>query len=152
VDEDDVRRALARFPELELRSIRPLGAGWDRTAWLVDDAWVFGFARRDVVLPGMARELEHLPQLAPLLPLPIPVPRFAGACFLGSAFLPGVEAIGLEDATRAAVGVDVARFLRRLHGAEVSAALGPLPLDPNKRADMRDRVPKARARRAMRAA
>jgi aminoglycoside phosphotransferase (APT) family kinase protein len=139
-----VRRALADFPELEVRSLLPLGEGWDRSVWLVDDAWVFGFARREVVLTGIANELEFLPRLAPLLPLPIPVPRFAGATFVGSAYLPGSEAIGLADDERVTVAAEVAAFLRRLHDLALPGA-ERLPLDPNGRADMHRRVPMARA-------
>jgi hypothetical protein len=39
-------------PELELRSLRLLGEGWDNTVWRVDDDRVFRFPRRAVVIQG----------------------------------------------------------------------------------------------------
>lgn len=75
VDERLARRLLdAQFPELEHPTLRLLGEGWDNTAWLVDDQWVFRFPRRAIALPGFERELAVLPALAPQLPLPVPTP------------------------------------------------------------------------------
>src|SRR4051812_3075631 len=98
VDETLVRRLLAQFPEVSARSVVRLSEGWDRSVWLVDSRWVFGFPRREVVVPGLERELELVPKLAPHLPLPIPVPVFTGVPsdgfpwpFSGSEFLPGGE-------------------------------------------------------------
>jgi aminoglycoside phosphotransferase (APT) family kinase protein len=154
VDERLVRELLGQFPELEVRSLRHLSEGWDRSVWLVDETIVFGFPRRAVVLEGLERELELLPRLAPFLPLPIPVPRHVGRPtrafpwpFFGSAYLPGAEACdaGLDDAARTSAGIELAGFLRRLHGDGVAAALADsLPPDANRRADMAVRVPMAR--------
>jgi aminoglycoside phosphotransferase (APT) family kinase protein len=148
---------VARFPETAGRPLRLLSTGWDRTAWLVDERWVFGFPRRAVVVPGLERELEWLPQLAPHLPAPIPVPRFVGAPsdafpwpFFGGDFLPGVEAVHapLDNDGRTAVGVELATFLRVLHSPELAAELGAdaLPPDGNDRANMQVRVPYTRER------
>jgi hypothetical protein len=47
VDEALARRLIGgQFPELELRSLSPLGQGWDMTVWLADGRWVFRFPRR----------------------------------------------------------------------------------------------------------
>jgi aminoglycoside phosphotransferase (APT) family kinase protein len=146
-----VRRLIGQFPELRTDSLRLLGEGWDRAAWLVNKDWVFGFPRRAVAVPGIEREMKFLPLLAPLLPLPIPRPVFFGRPahgyawpFFGSAFLPGREVcdVALDDARRIDAGVEVAAFLRRLHGADVANAVGAdqLPFDPNRRADMTRRV------------
>jgi len=155
VGEPLVRALLAQFPELEVGSLELLSEGWDRSVWLVDRAVVFGFPRREVVLAGIERELELLPRLAPLLPLAIPVPAFVGCPteafpwpFFGSAFLPGRESgdAGLDDAARTRVGLELAAFLRRLHGPEVASELpaDALPVDLNRRADMQLRAPMAR--------
>jgi aminoglycoside phosphotransferase (APT) family kinase protein len=152
VDAALVRELLGQFPELAGASLRPLSEGWDRSVWLVDESFVFGFPRREVALEGLQREIAFLPRLAPLVPLPIPVPTFVGGPtaafpwpFTGSAFVSGSEAVDvvLDDATRTQVGVDVARFLRRLHSVEVAEALGAdaLPRDPNGRSDMQKRAP-----------
>ena len=79
VDESTVRALLAeQFPELDAASARLLGEGWDNSVWVVEERWAFRFPRRAVAIPGIERELDSLPRLAPLLPVPIPVPRFIG--------------------------------------------------------------------------
>ena len=37
-----------QFPELELKKFTLLGAGWDNTAFLVDERLVFRFPRRSI--------------------------------------------------------------------------------------------------------
>jgi aminoglycoside phosphotransferase (APT) family kinase protein len=150
VDEGLARRLLARFSELELTSVRPFAEGWDYTILLVDETWAFRFPRREIAVAGVVREIAVLPELAPSLPIPVPEPLFVGEPtdefpwpFFGSALLPGRELgeAGLGDDARIEVGRELARFVRRLHGAEVAY---PLPADGNRRADMTTRVPKTR--------
>jgi aminoglycoside phosphotransferase (APT) family kinase protein len=80
------------------------------------------------------------------VPAPVFVGRPAGGFpwpFFGSELLPGRE-LGeatLDDPTRVEIGRSLARFLRRLHDAEVTYEL---PADGNRRADMSLRVPKTR--------
>jgi aminoglycoside phosphotransferase (APT) family kinase protein len=85
-----------------------------------------------------------------LLPIPVPAPVFVGRPaggfpwpFFGSELLPGRELgeAALDDPTRVEIGRSLARFLRRLHDAEVTYEL---PADGNRRADMSVRVPKTR--------
>jgi aminoglycoside phosphotransferase (APT) family kinase protein len=147
VDEPLARGLIAdQFPEVALESLRLLGVGWDNTAWLVDDRWVFRFPRRAVAIPGFERELAALPQLAPRLPLPIPDPLFVGRPtgefpwpWFGAAEVPGREPLGLDEATRAALARPLGHFLRALHDAPL---VDGLPHDPMGRADMAVRVPK----------
>jgi aminoglycoside phosphotransferase (APT) family kinase protein len=148
VDEELARRLLAQFPELEVESLRPFAEGWDYTIWLVNESWAFRFPRREIAVSGLRREIAVLPELAPLLPIPVPAPVFVGEPadgfpwpFFGSAFLPGRELgdAALEDRPRVEVGRSLARFLRRLHDADVAY---DLPADGNRRADMTTRVPK----------
>src|SRR5438093_13481464 len=124
VDERLARRLLAQFPELEIESLRPFAEGWDYTIWLVNERWTFRFPRREIAVPGVRREIAVLPELAPLLPIPVPVPVFVGEPaegfpwpFFGSALLPGRELADadLEDAARLEVGRALARFRRVLH-------------------------------------
>ena len=124
------------------------------TVWLVDEEWVFRFPRRQTVIPGLLNEISHLPNLASLLPLPIPVPTYLGEPsaeygwpFYGAPFLPGRELAeaGLDDGARIALARPLGEFLRTLHGTRLDA---DLPLDPFRRADMTLRVPKTRERLA----
>jgi aminoglycoside phosphotransferase (APT) family kinase protein len=150
IDEGLVRRLLARFPELEVRSLRRLAEGWDNSVWVVDERFAFRFPRRTIAIPGIEREIAVLPTLAPLLPLPVPRPVFVGDPgddypwpFFGSELLPGVEAgdAGLDDDARLAVGLQLAGFLRTLHSLDADQSL---PVDFNGRADMARRTAMAR--------
>ena len=138
--------------QLELRSLRLLGEGWDTTVWLADNEWVFRFPRRAVVIPGIENELTALPLLAPLLPLQIPNPTFVGRPseefrwpFYGCPFLPGRELAdaGLGDEMRGRIARPLAEFLQTLHSIELEVEL---PMDPIRRADMAFRVPRTKER------
>jgi aminoglycoside phosphotransferase (APT) family kinase protein len=157
IDEALVRELVSdQFPELDASSARLLGEGWDNAVWVVEETWAFRFPRRQIAIPGVRRELVVLPTLAPLLSIPIPVPTFVGQQserfqwpFFGTRLLPGNEIADAElsDEARAAVGVELGRFLRELHAPELRALVDPedaLPVDPLGRADMDKRAPMAR--------
>ena len=162
VDEALARRLIGRqFPELAAAPMRLLGEGWDSTAWLLGgDQWVFRFPRREMVLPGLIREMEALGQLAPVLPLRIPVAELRGAPdetfswpWAGSRFIPGREVgeAAPGEAERVIHGSTFGRFLRALHDvdpARVTVDGEPLPVDVVHRADMPYRVGKLRERLA----
>jgi len=87
-----------------------------------------------------------LPRLAPLVPLPVPVPEFAGSPsaaypwpFWGARLVPGRELAeaALPDAARGDAAAGAGRFLRALHSPGVAVALGPgLQVDPLRRGDV----------------
>jgi aminoglycoside phosphotransferase (APT) family kinase protein len=112
-----------QFPELG-RTIEPFGSGWDNTAYLVAGDLVFRFPRREFAVPFLRREVRVLPALAPLLPLPIPVPLWAGSPtprfpwpFAGYRRIAGrtLDAAVLSSADRRAMAPVLAEFLRTLH-------------------------------------
>lgn len=153
LDEALVRALLCeQFPDLDASSARRLGEGWDNSVWVVEEQWAFRFPRRETAVPGLGREIDVLPRLAPLLPAPIPAPTFVGRPsdrfpwpFFGASLLPGVEPADAElgEAGRAALGADLGRFLRALHGVDLDVEL---PVDPDRRADMPFRVARTRKR------
>ena len=111
-----------QFPELRGTPVTLLETGWDNTAFVVDRQWLFRFPRRQIALPGVRREIEVLPQLAPRLPLPIPEPVFVGQPteryawpFFGARLLPGRElaASGLSDVSPRTGGHRRGRFPAR---------------------------------------
>jgi aminoglycoside phosphotransferase (APT) family kinase protein len=159
VDEELARRLIAaRLPQLATAPLRLIGEGWDSTAWLVGDEWVVRFPRREIVFPGLIREMEALVQLAPRLPLPIPVAELRGEPaeefpwpWAASRFIPGREVgeAAPPDAERVTHGSALGAFLRALHdvdpaGVTVGGEL--LPVDVVHRADMPFRVAKLRER------
>jgi aminoglycoside phosphotransferase (APT) family kinase protein len=150
VDAGLAQRLLAeQFPEFASLPIRLLGSGWDNTVFAVGDEWVFRFPRKQVIVEFLETEIDLLPDLAPLLPVPIPVPEHIGVPsddfpwpFFGARMLPGVELGEAPATSRERVALQLGRFLKRLHSREVLDALGErLPENWTKRADMQLRVP-----------
>jgi len=137
------RLVRGQFPQFE--HVDRLGEGWDYTAYRVDSDFVFRFPRREVVLPGMEREIAALPSLE--LPVAIAKPLFFGEPgsgypwrFYGARYIPGREPLEVTDEVRRRVSLDLARTLRALHAHDPA----DLPADANRRADMTRRVPWAR--------
>lgn len=144
----------ARFPRLRGAPVDELATGWDNTVFLVGDDWIFRFPRRSIALPGIRREIELLPRLAPRLPLPVPVPELVGGPspaypwpFWGARHIPGHELAesGRSDEDRVAAAADLGAFLRALHEPGL-AADADLPRDPMSRAEPSVRSPLARER------
>ena len=84
IPEVDVSASLARSliegqcPELAPARVEPFGVGWDNTAYLVNEQFVFRFPHRRVAAGFIENEIAVLPHIAPVLPLPVPDPIFAG--------------------------------------------------------------------------
>jgi len=144
----------SQFPELAGAPLRAMAAGWDNAVFSVGTTggtgggpWVFRFPQRGVAIAGIEREIALLPEIAPALPLPVPVPRWVGRPdprlgypwpFFGSPLIVGSEVaeLSLDDAARGALAEPLARFLRALHDPRLAARLSArLPVDPNRRAD-----------------
>lgn len=153
VDKRLVHRLLrAQFPDLAELPLRLLAEGWDNAVWLVGERWVFRIPRRAIAIPGVEREIRVLPHLAPMLPLPIPMPTFVGRSsphypwpFFAAPLLLGREVAdaGLPEHSRIGLGRPLGEFLRALHAPAVYEAVGAdLPIDPMGRADMSLRVPR----------
>lgn len=80
IDEDLVRRLLrAQHPDLANRRIRVVAYGWDNALARLGDDLVARFPRRALAAPLVVHEQRWLPDLAPRLPLAIPVPLRVGA-------------------------------------------------------------------------
>lgn len=118
-----------QFPELGEITLQPLCTGWDNRAWLVNETWVFRFPRRRIAASLIATEQRFLPALAAHLPVPIPVPVFAGHPadtypypFAGYRMLPGITACAadLSDQDRARQAQPLAAVLRSLHSAPLA--------------------------------
>lgn len=148
----------AQFARLRGAPVEALATGWDNTVFLVGGEWIFRFPRRSVALPGIRREIAVLPALAPRLPLPVPVPEFAGRPsatfpwpFWGARRIPGRELAEtcLPEDGRLTATAGLGAFLRALHDPGlVTAAAADLPRDPLSRAEPSVRSPRARARLA----
>ncbi len=134
VDPALARRLIAsQFPELAALPVREFGEGWDNVAYLVGKRHVFRFPRRSISAELMATELCVLPAIAPDLPLPVPVPRFAGVAseefrwpFAGYEILRGnaLSRTSLSEGDARRVARRTGEFLRALHALDAKNVPG----------------------------
>ncbi len=96
VTPDMVQALLLSQFNLEATTIELLGQGFDNTAFLVNQQFVFRFPHKAQALNFMENEIMLLPYLANKLPFPVPSPQFIGKpsdvypfVFLGYPVLPG---------------------------------------------------------------
>jgi aminoglycoside phosphotransferase (APT) family kinase protein len=140
VDEGLARRLVAiQFPSFAQASIRRIGSGWDNAAYLVEEHLIFRFPQRSIAAPLMIKELANLPLLAPQMPIPIPLPVWAGRpreeypwYFGGYEMLLGASASSreLSDDDRLRLASDLGLFLRALHDVDPQPLLeAGLPSD-----------------------
>lgn len=137
----------AQFPDLNAETIRLLGAGWDNTAFILNEAFIFRFPRREISLALLEIESAVLPIIAPRLPLPIPLPEWRGVPdahfpwpFLGYCMLQGDTAcyLQLSEPQRADLAEGIAHFLKALHA--IPLKLLPSTLLKNNQHDMDGQV------------
>jgi len=127
-----------QFPELAPVRFESPSEGWDNIAYLVNGTWIFRFPRRTIAVDLIRTEVAVLPVIAPRLPLPIPLPVFAGEPearfpwpFAGYRRLSGQTACraDLSADQRVRAAAPLGRFLRALHAipSEVAAEAGAGP-------------------------
>jgi aminoglycoside phosphotransferase (APT) family kinase protein len=155
VDEALVVQLLAsRFPEFAGRPCRRIGEGWDCSAWLVDDEWVFRIPRRQLGADCLANEIRVLPSVADRLPSPVSTSVFVGQptdgypwVFAACRLILGESACDadLTDQQTVLLAGQLGSFLRALHafGADEAATLGAMP-DTYARLESSRRCSKAR--------
>lgn len=112
----------AQAPVLAGLPVRIVANGWDNVIARVGDGWMARLPRRQVAVELIVNELRWLPELAPRLPLPVPVAEVAGAPteefpypFVIGRWLPGVAVSSVELADPAGTVTQLAAFVRALH-------------------------------------
>ncbi len=113
-----------QFPDLLPQSIRLLGVGWDNSAFLLNEKWVFRFPRRSIAVPLLETEWCVLRKIAPHLPLSVPMPIGRGnPCedfswpFIYYKMIPGITACSanLSEEERTSLAEPLGSFLATLH-------------------------------------
>lgn len=137
-----------QFPECAPVHFESLGEGWDNAAFIVNDTWVFRFPRRQVAVDLLEAENRILPFIAPLLPLPVPLPIFMGKPsksyrwpFSGYKLIPGQTACS-RDLTfdeRINLAPAIAGFLKALHNIPPERVPGANP-DKFHRLNLKKRI------------
>lgn len=129
-----------QFPDLAPARVRPLAVGWDNSAFLVNEAWVFRLPRRKMGAELLEIEIEWLPVIAARLTVRVSVTERLGRPsggypypFAGYRFIEGVTACSSASAPDPR---NVGAFLRTLH----EPAPADAPIDFIKRTDLRLRI------------
>jgi aminoglycoside 2''-phosphotransferase len=155
---DDVKRSL---PGFEIAAWRLLGEGWMSRALLLNDRYVFRFAKRHETGTDFAKERAVLPIVAERTTLALPHFEFEGVQANGLPFvaypvlpgepLPEDSTTALPERARERVAEQLARFMDELHGTPLEQLAGApletvdMPEDVRESARrwqaFRDRVP-----------
>jgi aminoglycoside phosphotransferase (APT) family kinase protein len=145
IDELLVRSLLRmQMPDLADLPLSLIAFGWDNVIYRLGEDLVARLPRRAVAATLIDHELQWLPVLAPVLPLPIPAPVRAGRAsgrypwaWSVCPWLPGVvaEQATLESPRKAAEALG--RFIAALHRPAPSDA----PENPVRGIPLRDRAP-----------
>jgi aminoglycoside 2''-phosphotransferase len=122
---------LDAYPDWKVKSVSFLGEGDSCAAYLVNNEWVFRFAKHDEAGLSLKREFCLLPQIAEQITLEIPHPQLGSftndATFVGYKFLPSnylspkiYRNLAETDRTRCAI--QIAEFLDQLHSIDPGLA------------------------------
>jgi aminoglycoside phosphotransferase (APT) family kinase protein len=144
----------SQFPELAPARVETFRFGWDNTVFLVNDAYVFRFPRREMGADALEAEIRVMPGIAHRLPLPVTAAKFIGRpsagfpwSFAGYPMLEGRTACcaDLDARRRARTAAPLGRFLAALHAIPArEAALHGAGPDAIRRLDLPKRVPRAK--------
>ena len=116
------RLLAAQCPELAALPVEVVANGWDNTIARIGDDWLARLPRRADAAHLVLTEQVWLPQLAPRLPLDVPVPWFCGVAdehypwaWSVCRWLPGNTAAIAPPTDLAATAVVLASFIEALH-------------------------------------
>ncbi|MFG1712918.1 aminoglycoside phosphotransferase family protein [Micromonospora sp. NPDC049203] len=136
VDEGVVRALLTeQRPEWAALPVTPAGGGTDNTMYRLGTDLLVRLPRTAENSTALRKEQRWLPRLAPLLPVRVPEPLYAGTP--GAAFplpwsvlrwIPGDEVRPGTVGDWTALGTDLAMFVRHLHAADLLGATRAGPL------------------------
>lgn len=125
-------------PDLQVQSARLNEEGLANDVVIVNDAWVFRFAKGEFGLQSLARDKQVLRTINPHISLPIPTPLNMGEDFIVYRWLAGVDFTRkviqqMDEQAVEEVANQLATFLKQLHGITVDDSL-PKTSAPSNRA------------------
>jgi len=139
------------FKKLSPVRLLEFGKGWDNTVYLVNEKYVFLFPRRQVAAGLLRNEINVLPHIENLLPVPIPKIKFIiEDCkdfdwpVMGYEMIKGktVCRAGLTEAERSNIAPAIAEFLKCLHNLSYENL--EIPEDMHGRLNIKDRIRQAK--------
>lgn len=129
-----IKKAILRCcPDWTIESLRYLEEGDSCAAYVVNDEWIFRFAKHDEARKSLKRENCLLPKLANQITLSIPAPQiacleddaklsFIAYPLLRGQFLSQEHYFALDGASKTRCAEQAARFLNEMHSADVELA------------------------------
>lgn len=143
ISHDLIHTMLKEFvPELADHPLRLHGAGWDNEIHRLGDDHAVRLPRREAAAVLVEHEQRWLPELAPVLPLPIPTPTYCGRPAFGYPWawsvVPWLPGIAFAHAPRPKVERlmdDLSAFLNALH----TPAPEDAPINPHRGGPLAER-------------
>ena len=123
-----------RLPEWTIKLVSFLGEGDFCAAYLINDEWIFRFAKSNAARESLRREVCLLPKLAGNSALQIPLPQFhfltdedAEKSFIAYRILPGRALcpeiyFNFDNNDQKFIAVQTANFLNQIHSANIVEA------------------------------
>ena len=130
----EIKKAILRCcPDWTIESVRYLDEGDSCAVYVVNDEWIFRFAKHDEARKSLKRENCLLPKLANQITLSIPAPQiacledeaklsFIAYPLLHGQFLSQEHYFALDGASKTRCAEQAARFLNEMHSADVELA------------------------------
>lgn len=123
IDEALVRRLLReQRPDLAEQPVWVVANGWDNAVARIGEDWMARLPRRAMAAALITNEQRWLPELAPQLPLPVPIPDFVGQpsadypwSWSIGRWLPGRSAAEAPPTDQAATADVLGAFVHALH-------------------------------------
>jgi len=76
VETEALERVTAAFPQLDARTVTPIGDGWTVDTYDVDGEWIVQFPRSDYAADRLRSQMRVLPELAAELSAMVPAPVY----------------------------------------------------------------------------
>lgn len=130
MDVNSCRQILEKdFPQIPIHFLSVIQEGWDMLLLVIDNRYIFRFPRRKEIEAQLEKEINLLPRLAEILPVPVPQVAFARRKSAGDAYtLMGYpmifgESLAAQPAVSEAVVRQLGEFLSALHRCPIARFL-----------------------------
>ncbi|MGH8957952.1 MAG: aminoglycoside phosphotransferase family protein [Acidimicrobiia bacterium] len=136
-----------QHPDLAHLPLHPLASGWDNAIFRLGPDLLVRLPRRALSVPLVLHEQRWLPEIAPHLTLPIPVPVRGGIPGCGypwpwtiTPFFPGATADNARPEELESLAIQLGEFVRSLH----RPAAGDAPTNPYRGVPLAEREERTR--------
>ena len=114
VETEALERVTAAFPQLDARTVTPIGDGWTVDTYDVDGEWIVQFPRSDYAADRLRSQMRVLPELAAELSAMVPAPVYTDVEIPAMAYH-RLSGLPLDQAPDGLWPERLGRFLYDLH-------------------------------------